>query len=200
MSNMTDHAAAAELEDLRVRVGHLTRELHESLKQLGVVPTLSDVAQQLPDAKSRLRYIAEVAERSATRVLDSIDALQPQAQAMRDEADVLLQQLQNGGDAWRTTMAAFLLKVQANCESSLAHYHEMLMAQEFQDLTGQVVKRTETIVTSLEKQLVQLLVDTAGGDFQRKEEALEGPQVEAGKSGTVANQGEVDDLLASLGF
>ena len=77
------------------------------------------------------------------------------------------------------------------------------MAQDFQDLTGQVISKVAVITQTLEKQLVQMLVDFAPEDVRRELDTglLNGPQINPeGKTDIVADQGQVDDLLDSLGF
>lgn len=77
------------------------------------------------------------------------------------------------------------------------------MAQDFQDLTGQVIKKVTELGHSLESQLVQLLIEFSPHDAARDTDngLLNGPQVNpAGKADVVADQEQVDDLLESLGF
>jgi chemotaxis protein CheZ len=78
-----------------------------------------------------------------------------------------------------------------------------MMAQDFQDLSGQVIKKVIDIINRTELQLVQLLIDSApNGDkkavaeFTGETHQLQGPQANE----TALAQGDVDDLLASLGF
>jgi len=76
------------------------------------------------------------------------------------------------------------------------------MAQEFQDLTGQVIKKVADVTYELENQLLKLLVENAPPE--RREEAsglLNGPVINAaGRNDIAANQEQVDQLLESLGF
>ena len=82
------------------------------------------------------------------------------------------------------------------------HLTDIMMAQDFHDLTGQVVAKVVALASELEDSLVRLLVQAAPPDqVQKVEQHLQGPVVDAeGRTDVVANQGEVDDLLASLGF
>ena len=83
------------------------------------------------------------------------------------------------------------------------HLMDIMMAQDFQDLTGQVIKRITGIAQNLEKQLVQMLVDFAPAEVKREFDngLLNGPQINPeGNTDVVADQGQVDDLLDSLGF
>jgi chemotaxis protein CheZ len=83
---------------------------------------------------------------------------------------------------------------------------DIMMAQDFQDLSGQVIQKVIDIITRTELQLVQLLVDSSPEHALVVEEVLEpatvdthvltGPQT----AGNALQQTDVDDLLASLGF
>ena len=80
---------------------------------------------------------------------------------------------------------------------------EIMMAQDFQDLTGQVIRRVTDLAHELEQQLVQFLLDYAPNEARREPQPglLNGPQINpTGRSDVVADQGQVDDLLESLGF
>ncbi len=80
-----------------------------------------------------------------------------------------------------------------------------MMSQDFQDLSGQVIKKVIDVITRTEMQLVQLLLDSApneagvastAAEFTGETHQLQGPQT----ADTALAQGDVDDLLASLGF
>ena len=89
----------------------------------------------------------------------------------------------------------------ARAERTSSLHSDIMMAQDFQDLTGQVCRKIEGITERIEQKLLKLLIDTAPEDHRaRHQEMLEGPQVVAGRSDAVTTQGEVDDLLSSLGF
>ena len=76
------------------------------------------------------------------------------------------------------------------------------MAQDFQDLTGQVIKKMMEMIKDMETQLLQLLIDNTS--VEKKQEAgpnlLNGPQTKLGAADVADDQGQVDGLLASLGF
>ena len=100
-------------------------------------------------------------------------------------------------------MMNFVTDVEAATERIDAHLTDIMMAQDFHDLTGQVVAKVVALATDLEDSLVKLLVQAAPLEqAQRVESAiLNGPCVNPeGRTDVVADQGEVDDLLASLGF
>ena len=83
------------------------------------------------------------------------------------------------------------------------HLTDIMLAQDFHDLTGQVVAKVVTLANDLEDSLVKLLVQVVPPEQREKVDPniLQGPVVNhEGRTDVVANQGEVDDLLASLGF
>jgi chemotaxis protein CheZ len=106
----------------------------------------------------------------------------------------------------------FVQDVETTTKRVDGHLTDIMMAQDFHDLTGQVVAKVVKLANDLEAQLVSLLVQAAPPEQAQKVEAaltshhtieprLDGPVVNAeGRTDVVANQGEVDDLLASLGF
>ncbi|MDQ3267870.1 MAG: protein phosphatase CheZ, partial [Pseudomonadota bacterium] len=80
---------------------------------------------------------------------------------------------------------------------------EIMMAQDFQDLTGQVIKKIVEVTQNLEKQLVELLVESSPSVANPDPHAglLNGPVINAsGRTDVVTNQDQVDDLLESMGF
>ncbi|MCA3179795.1 MAG: protein phosphatase CheZ [Burkholderiaceae bacterium] len=197
--------------DLRDRVGRLTRELHESLQELRLDRTLADMAVEIPDARNRLKYVTEMCERSAQKVLDTLDELSPLQEANRDESVALLarwdrmltdkRRPDEGFMALFETTRAHLAATVERADRTSSLHSDIMMAQDFQDLTGQVCRKIEGITERIETQLLKLLIDTAPEDHrQRHQEMLEGPQVVTGRSDAVTSQTEVDDLLSSLGF
>jgi chemotaxis protein CheZ len=187
------------------QLGSITRLLHDTMQQLGVMPKLQVAADGLPDARSRLNYIASKTADAANKVLNSVD------QAKTDHASI--------SDATRRIAALivadpvkavasgavmnFVQDVEESTERIDTHLTDIMMAQDFHDLTGQVVAKVVTLANELEDSLVKLLVQVVPPDQREKVDAnvLNGPVVDAaGRTDVVTNQGEVDDLLASLGF
>lgn len=208
---MDDLAAFQPTESLVVspevfqQIGSITRLLHDTMQQLGVMPKLQIATGGLPDARSRLTYIAQKTAEAANKVLNSVDA------AKADHAAI--------SDATRTMAAAivanpvkavasgavlnFVEDVEQRTARIDAHLTDIMMAQDFHDLTGQVVAKVVTLANDLEDSLVKLLVSVVPPDQRDKVDpnVLHGPVVNPeGRTDVVANQGEVDDLLASLGF
>ena len=199
-------------DEVLSRIGHMTRALHENLRGLGLDKLIEKAASDIPDARDRLDYVARLSEQAAKRVLDATDAAGPLQDGIDDSSAELSQAWRallagsEGNPAWRAlaerTVAS--LDVSRNAANATkGHLMDIMMAQDFQDLTGQVIKRITGIAQNLEKQLVQVLVDFAPAEVKREfdNSLLNGPQINPeGNSEVVADQGQVDDLLDSLGF
>jgi chemotaxis protein CheZ len=208
MHNLNDN----QQEDMISRIGHMTRTLHDSLSALGYDKVLEQVAQEIPDARDRLNYVAKMTEQAAERVLNATDLATPLQSELADKASALKAR-------WQDVMAKSALKSEydsvvhetleylsladKNTATTKSLLMDIMMAQDFQDLTGQVIKKITTLVQELERQLVQVLVDFSPG--AKKEEPsnslLNGPQIDPHNTvDVVSNQEQVDDLLDSLGF
>ncbi|HBI07966.1 MAG TPA: protein phosphatase CheZ, partial [Erwinia persicina] len=85
-----------------------------------------------------------------------------------------------------------------------AQLMEIMMAQDFQDLTGQVIKRMMDVIQEIERQLLTVLMENIPDQSARvkkdTDSLLNGPQINAAAPNVVASQDQVDDLLDSLGF
>jgi chemotaxis protein CheZ len=191
--------AAPTAPELFSQLGQMTRQLHDMLQGLGLMPQLVNAAQGLPDARSRLQYIATKTGQAADRVLTLVDEAKAERHALADT----LAQLR------AAPHAASLEQAEQHLQRIDAALTEIMLAQDFHDLTGQVVRKVVTLATNLEASLVQLLLQTAqiSPDCAAPVTApapsaeLQGPVIAPRSGGDVANsQGEVDDLLASLGF
>ena len=182
------------------RLGHITRQLHDALQELGFADKLKDTVGELPDAKSRLNYIAKLTGEAAEKVLNSVDA----AKAKQDEIVQVSRLLESLFPA-KPALADQLRKLREAGEQTDQHLTDIMMAQDFHDLTGQVIARVVKLAANIEDQLLQLLVDVAPAApvAARKpdHDDLAGPVVNPESRTDVAtNQQDVDDLLASLGF
>jgi chemotaxis protein CheZ len=205
-------ADAGTHDEVLSRIGHMTRALHDSLRGLGLDKLIEKAASDIPDARDRLDYVARLSEQSAQKVLNATDAAGPLQDQLESSAGALSASWQAllAGPAtdvqWRAlagrTVAA-LDDSRAATRATKGHLMDIMMAQDFQDLTGQVITRVTAIAQALEQQLVQMLVDFAPADVKRDYDngLLNGPQINpAGNHDVVADQGQVDDLLDSLGF
>lgn len=195
------------------RLGHMARSLHDTLRELGYDKLLTQTVTALPDAKDRLAYVANLTEQAACRVLNATDIAGP-----------LVDEIENGatelGGRWDKAFANQLgvaefkqlaeetrayLKDQLPTRTRATHAQltEIMMAQDFQDLTGQVIKKVVVLAQELETGLMGALIDVLPATKRTEEVAslMNGPVVNAeGRSDVVVNQEQVDDLLDSLGF
>jgi len=187
-----------------IQLGTITRLLHDTLSQLGVMPGLQTAAQGLPDARSRLNYIADKTAAAAGKVLDSVDQAKVINSHMVSSAQAIASELTD--NPVKAVASGALLNFVSDIEASAAradqHLTDIMLAQDFHDLTGQVVAKVVSLANDLEGSLVKLLVQVVPEDqIHKVEQALSGPVVNPeGRSDVVANQEQVDDLLASLGF
>ncbi len=187
------------------QLGTITRTLHDTMQRLGVMPKLQVATDGLPDARSRLSYIATKTAAAAEKVLNSVDQAKAEhagiSAATKELAAALV------ADPVRAVATGavmnFVKDVEARTSNIDNHLTDIMLAQDFHDLTGQVVAKVVTLANDLEDSLVKLLVQVVPPDQREKVDPniLQGPVVNhEGRTDVVANQGEVDDLLASLGF
>ncbi len=212
-SPATSTSGAALSPDVHQTIGMLTRQLHDALNGLGLTDKVKSWAGEIPDAKSRLSYIARLTGEAAEKVLNRVDLAKAQhdhiaAETRRIGALIVKDPV---GAVAKGHVMNFLTDVEASTKQIDQHLTEIMMAQDFHDLTGQVIAKVVNLVANVEEQLVQLLIQTAPVDAAAKTPAgvpaaalqpvLQGPVVTPeGNPDVVSGQSEVDDLLASLGF
>jgi chemotaxis protein CheZ len=218
---------------LFAEIGKLTRQLHDSLMNFQLDSRLSDLASaDIPDAKERLNYVIERTEEAANKTMDAVESIFP-------AVDEIQEQLQLVEPDWQKLMhndidlAGFknmcqhidkLLKMTGK-ETNNIHtlMTDVLMAQDFQDLTGQVIRKVIDLVREVEESLISMLtafgitesmlsertdsVDNADNTEVKKsspkvgKNLVEGPIINVAERDDVAvDQDDVDDLLSSLGF
>ena len=202
-------ATAANTEVIN-KIGHMTRALHDSLRELGYDQKLAQAANAIPDARDRLNYIATMTQQAAERVLNATDAAQPVVDKIGNEAKSLSGEWQKlfnkqlDAEQFKqlaTRTHAYLVEVPKQTKTTNAYLTEIMMAQDFQDLTGQVIKKIIEVTQQMEQQLVALLVENAPSGVKIDSGLLNGPVVNAqGRSDVVTSQAQVDELLESLGF
>lgn len=191
--------------DVFQQIGQVTRQLHDTLQKLGVMPRLQEAASGLPDARSRLSYIAEKCGVAADKVLTSVDLAKTEQQSIAAATKAILAASVAGSGQPLDTLAlmSFVSAVDAANERTNAHLTDIMMAQDYHDLTGQVVAKVVALAIDLEDSLVKILVQSAPAERAQfvDPSVLAGPVIDAtGRSDVVSNQSEVDDLLATLGF
>ncbi|MBR7745104.1 protein phosphatase CheZ [Undibacterium baiyunense] len=188
------------------RLGNLVRMMHDSMRELGYDRSLSDVASQIADAQGRLEYVATLTEQAANKVLNATDAGIP-------EQDGLAKNAKDIDERWAALFSgkmsvddfkllasdskSFANKVVASTDAEKARLLDIMMAQDFQDLTGQLIKKVLIITQAVERELAQILLDNAPTELKEKAiELMEGPSV----PNAALEQDDVDNLLDSLGF
>lgn len=195
------------------RIGQMARQLHDTLHELGYDKLLENTVSALPDAKDRLAYVANLTEQAACRVLNATDIAKPVVDDLENRAKEL-------GGRWDRVFAnqmstAEFKKLAEETRSYLnagvsgatdqvnAQLMEIMMAQDFQDLTGQVIKKIVSLAQDLENGLMTVLIEVVPQKKRSQEvdNLMNGPVISAdGRSDVVVNQQQVDDLLDSLGF
>ncbi len=201
-----------ESETVFSQIGHLTRKLHDTLRELGYDKALEKAVESIPDTRDRLDYIAKMTEQAAVRALTAIEIAQPIQEKLEAEADDLATKWQQvfdnqvDVDDFKKLAAHtrdFLKGVPSRTKATNAQLMEIMMAQDFQDLTGQVIKKTIDLAQRMEHDMLQLLIAATPMDKKAEVDAslLNGPVINAaGRADVVTSQAQVDDLLESLGF
>jgi chemotaxis protein CheZ len=220
-SAASNDAAADEHEGkgMYERLGGIVRLLHDSLRELGYDKALTEASSQITDAQDRLEYVASLTEQAANKVLNTLDdgmpaqdQLSKQAKDMESRwADLFSGKLSiDQFKALAGDSRSFAQAVSEATEAEKARLLEIMMAQDFQDITGQLIKKVVKITQAVENDLAQLLRDSAPPDVKEKlaqkhaaaQEPEKPTELMSGPSApTVAlDQDSVDDLLADLGF
>jgi chemotaxis protein CheZ len=171
------------------------------------MPHLQIAADNLPDARSRLNYVAQKTGAAAEKVLNSVDQAKAEHEKIARETRAMAKSII--ADPVKAVASGSVMNFVDDVEASTAridtHLTDIMMAQDFHDLTGQVVAKVVKLAVDLEDSLVKLLLQAAPADqivaHRIDPDMLHGPVVDPeNRTDVVANQGEVDDLLASLGF
>ncbi|MCL2919661.1 protein phosphatase CheZ [Shewanella litorisediminis] len=204
-------------KELFDEVGKLTRQLHSALVDFQLDSRLMELASiDIPDAKERLNYVIDMTEQAANKTMDAVEECLPLA-------DALINHIQTVMPAWDKLMRR---DIDITEFKSLCHdvqqlmnrsamdserlrelLNQILMAQDFQDLTGQMIRRVIDLVREVENSLVSMLTvfgeQPATEVTQKSTSSIEaeGPIMNAElRQDVVTGQDEVDDLLSSLGF
>jgi chemotaxis protein CheZ len=226
------HGETDELATDRIlaRIGQLTRTLRDSMRELGLDKHIEQAAEAVPDARDRLRYVANMTEQAAERVLSAIEVAKPCQETLERDATALGERWSAwydapiGRDDARVLLDETRTFLQQSVPEATAATNQQLLAimlaQDFQDLTGQVIKKIMDVVYVIEQQLLTVLIENIAPERREQfaataaalaaavesptgspEALLNGPQVNPeGKSDVMQDQQQVDDLLASLGF
>ena len=224
-------------QDLYSRVGKLTRELHDSMSSFMNDTRIHMMTNEdMPDARQRLQHVVDLTEQSAHTTMTLIENSNPLLSQMREKATVIQQQLhsyknkqrvnntlsndkpgdtgqeRNGSMYLNEEIDAFLHLVSSSSINITKNLNEIMLAQNYQDLTGQVIQRVSTLVQEVENNLLTLLqsdnekiadeqLDVNIKSKENQNNSGYGPAVPGVSKGDVLHsQEEVDDLLSSLGF
>ncbi|MGZ5182618.1 MAG: protein phosphatase CheZ [Ramlibacter sp.] len=200
MSDTSDQSTTAvEPQLFFQRVGEITRQLHEALRELGYDKQIESSLGHLPDARSRLTYIARVTGEAAEKVLNTVDAAQARQARLVEHAARVEESLRTGTPG-PGTLLAFTAAVRENAQATGSELTEIMLAQDFHDLTGQTVRKVVEVASSIEEALLKLLLDAAAPTTLAEHGLLDGPVTDQSRTDVVSNQAQVDDLLESLGF
>jgi chemotaxis protein CheZ len=201
-------------EKVFTQVGQMARQLHDTLGALGYDKALEKTVHAIPDARDRLRYVATLTEQAACKVLNATDVANPLQEELETGAALLaakwdaLYANQMGVEDFKLlaseTRAFLKTAVPQRTSATKEQLLEIMMAQDFQDLTGQVIKKIVALAQDVETQLMNILIDPIPGEKKQDESVktlLNGPVINAeGRTDVVVSQQQVDDLLDSLGF
>ncbi len=198
-------------DEVITRIGKLTRSLHDGLRELGYDKMLESAASEIPNTRDRLAYVATMTEKAAQRVLGASEAAKPLQDQLAADAGALtarwdaLLATDPGVEEFKVLVGQtreYLGQVPARARATNAQLTEIILAQDFQDLTGQVIKKIGDVVHKLETQLLTLLLENAPPEkVQGAGEMLNGPVINGHmRADVVTSQKQVDELLESLGF
>ncbi|MDQ0431114.1 chemotaxis protein CheZ [Pantoea agglomerans] len=209
----TQQSPGTNTRDLFLRIGQLTRLLRNSMANLGLEQAIMEVADAIPNTRDRLNYVVGKTSQAADRALTSVEAARP----LQEKLSTSAKELTVRWDAWfdspvelkearelvRDTRS-YLQHVPDIARQTNAQLTEIMMAQDFQDLTGQVLQNLMQVIETVERELISVLVESMGETETHQvpeDNGLKnGPQIDATAEGIAASQEQVDDLLESLGF
>ncbi|EOZ4637390.1 protein phosphatase CheZ [Enterobacter cloacae] len=204
---------ADNAKEIFVRIGQLTRLLRDSMANLGLEQAIMEVADAFPNTRDRLNYVVGKTSQAADRALTSVEVARPLQEGLSENASALSarwdawfeapQPLDEARELVKATRG-FLSEVPEVTQQTNRQLTEIMMAQDFQDLTGQVLQSLMHVIETVEKELISVLVENMNErdiDAQTSDAHLKnGPQIDTTAEGIVASQEQVDDLLESLGF
>ena len=218
---LLDKIARSRESSLFQELGKLTREFHEALNSFRLdARILSLTEEDFPDARERLRYVVKMTAQSADRSLTAAEESMPivteieaQAEALKTQWGRFMHREMNAEEFRQLSVEldTFLGELSISSSKLKERMTEVIMAQDFQDLTGQIIERVISLVDDMERSLVDLirisgqnLAAKEATSAKGKEDHLKGvgpavPGVDEA-SALVSGQDEVDDLLSSLGF
>ena len=183
---------------LFIEVGKLTRELHAAISNFEIDSRIVNLKEvNIPNTRDRLDYIVNITESAAHRTLGIVDETMP-----------IIDAIQSGIKTLDLTSEEQVSNLAMELSAVQAAFSEITIAQEFQDLTGQVIRQVTDLIEEVETNLVHLITVASKHQMNEAEKQAkpfdplkaEGPQIDKTAPNVVADQDEVDDLLSSLGF
>lgn len=219
---MSEHGI--DNEQVVKRIGNLFQMLRIAMEELGLSKEIEKAAEVIPDTQDQLEYIQKMTEQAAHRALSAIDKIDPIFDKMNTEGrafmDVITESLASS-DITQKDEALNKLKilVESNIDNAYVgkkEVMEIIMAQDFQDLTGQVIKKLSTVIKEIQHQLLQVIMESGGegseeavlkrlaknewDDVDENAKLLNGPQIKPTAGDAVSGQDQVDSLLEDLGL
>lgn len=206
MSNSSISQNENGTHQIAIRTGLILRNLRNSMQQLGLDKSMAELAMDVPQARQRLGHIVTLTREAADSVMNSVEMAQPGQDKLAAGAGLLKLRW----DAWSVLPSAekqahdlasntlsWLTTVPHITQETSQHLHAIMMAQGFEDITGQIVQHMVGVLNQVEKQLIQLLRDsTASSDHFRSTAQSHSVSAEDKPS----SQDDVDELLSSLGL
>ena len=203
-------ADTEEVADLYAQVGRCTRHLHNAMRELGYDQTLMNSTSEISSARGRLEYVADLTEKAAVKVLNAVEGALPEEESLLSHSKALSaswDQMFEGKlsveefKALAEQSRQFAQLVAETAERQKARMMEIMMAQDFQDITGQIIKKIVSITQEHEQELMKILRDNAPDQLPSRQEGkpvelMAGPDLPKHALG----QDDVDNLLADLGF
>ncbi len=206
-------------DSLFSEIGKLTRHLHNSLLSVELDERLCELTEnKIPDAKQRLNYVIDRTEVAAHRTLTAVEEMVPMVAEIGSKSAAFSQEYlrlihsELSVEEFRALsedVLSHMRYAEAKSTEMQTLLNEILMAQDFQDLTGQVIKKVHELVNQVETSLVNTIKLSGRRPAEKQGKTMasadgvhaEGPQVGViDKKNVVSGQDEVDDLLSSLGF
>ncbi|MDH5369106.1 MAG: protein phosphatase CheZ [Gammaproteobacteria bacterium] len=208
-----DELTAIRETELYQDMGKLTRELHDAISNFGIDDSVSIMAEQtIPDARERLNYVISKTDEAANQTLEAVEESIPICNDLSEQALELhnswkkFTERELSADQFRALSKDIYLYFEKSNDLVKVkdHLTSILLAQEYQDLTGQIIKKVINLVGEVEDKLIGLIKITGAPQLASSDgdaSSLDGPPVPGlAHKDTVTGQDEVDDLLSSLGF
>jgi len=170
---------------------------------------------EVPDARKRLTHVVKLTDEAAHRTLDLVERCGPLVDEAARSSAMLLEAWDSYGGReaasaalWPERAATFLDRTRADTEALRSYLSELLMAQGYQDITGQIIRSVIALVDELEKVLGKLVQIAEGHEVTSLVRKLPeqpgwerglGPQVAGIVNGdAVSGQDDIDALLSQM--